>query len=174
MSAVRTIGSGSAVVCTAVRVAAGTSASHDSAAAAPKKIAPAVLNATSATIAHCHVHRAPVGDRAFRHTRRAAAFSDGTARQSPCLRGGPFARAARAPGRSAHPDRRRASAGPVRARRRLSCRHQAAVQQFLRFPLPFGNRRSRAVDMRASPIVIALEEDDARQILIACSYSAAK
>jgi len=36
------------------------------------------------------------------------------------------------------------------------------VQEFLGFPLPLGNRRSRAVDVRASPIVIALEEDDAR------------
>src|SRR5438046_2031022 len=41
-------------------------------------------------------------------------------------------------------------------------RVQAAVQQFLRFPLPFGDRRSRAVDVCASPIVIALEEDHAR------------
>ena len=36
------------------------------------------------------------------------------------------------------------------------------MEQFLRFPLPFGNRLARALDVRARAIVIALEEDDAR------------
>ena len=39
---------------------------------------------------------------------------------------------------------------------------EAAVQQFLRLALPLGNRASRAVDVGARPIVIALEKDDAR------------